>query len=141
MAGLFSYYFERISKICFRTNKRVFCSYILTLAADLSEKFPFIVEDFDAVGPVVRDEDFLAVVHDHSVGELQVFGAPKLAENCAHLVEDDDAHDLALYHDNEALGVYADAAGMLEDVSTELTDELTVLIVDLNLKIETSLVT
>ena len=52
----------------------------------------------------------------------------------AHLVEDDDAHDLALDDDDAALVVDADAARVLQDVRTELAHELTVLVVDLDLK-------
>ena len=51
-----------------------------------------------------------------------------------YLVEDDDAHDLALDDDDAALVVDADAARVLQDVRPELAHELTVLVVDLDLK-------
>ena len=51
-----------------------------------------------------------------------------------YLIEDDDAHDLALHDDDAALVVDADAARVLQDVRTELAHELTVLVVDLDLK-------
>ena len=51
-----------------------------------------------------------------------------------YLIEDDDAHDLALDDDDAALVVDADAARVLQDVRTELAHELTVLVVDLDLK-------
>ena len=52
----------------------------------------------------------------------------------SYLIEDDDAHDLALDDDDAALVVDADAARVLQDVRTELAHELTVLVVDLDLK-------
>ncbi len=51
-----------------------------------------------------------------------------------YLIEDDDSHDLALDDDDPALVVDADSARMLQDVRAEFTDELAVLVVDLNLK-------
>ena len=51
-----------------------------------------------------------------------------------YLVEDDDAHDLALDDDDAALVVDADAARVLQDVGTELAHELAVLVVYLHLK-------
>ena len=51
-----------------------------------------------------------------------------------YLIEDDDAHDLALDDDDAALVVDADAARVLQDVRPELAHELTVLVVDLDLK-------
>ena len=43
-----------------------------TFAADLSEEVAFVVEDLDAVGSVVADENFLLVIHGHTVGELEM---------------------------------------------------------------------
>ena len=54
----------------------------------------------------------------------------------AHLVEDDDAHDLALDDDDAALVVDADAARVLQDVGAELAHELAVLVVYLHLRKE-----
>ena len=82
---------------------------MLTFAADLPQVLSLVVEDLDAVSPIVRYEDFLSVVDDDPVGELQVLGAPELVEDVAHLVEDDDAHHLALNHDDAALVVHAHA--------------------------------
>ena len=106
---------------------------VLTFAADLAEEVALIIEHLDAVGSVVADEDFLAVVDNHAVGELKVLGTAKLVEHIAELVKDDDAHHLALHHDDPALVVDADAAGVLQDVGAELADELAVLVVDLDL--------
>ena len=50
-----------------------------------------------------------------------------------YLIEDDDAHDLALDDDDAALVVDADAARVLQDVGAELAHELPVLVVDLHL--------
>ncbi len=50
------------------------------------------------------------------------------------LVKDDDPHNLALDDDDPALVVDADSARMLQNVGAEFPDELSVLIVDLNLK-------
>jgi len=104
-----------------------------TFAADLAEEVALIIEHLDAVGSVVADEDFLAVIDNHAVGELKVLGTAKLVEHIAELVEDDDAHHLALHHDDPALVVDADAAGVLQDVGAELANELAVLVVDLDL--------
>jgi len=49
------------------------------------------------------------------------------------LIEDDDPHDLALDDDDPALVVDADAARVLKDVGTELSHELPVLVVQLDL--------
>ena len=82
---------------------------ISTFPADLPKEIALVVEDLDAVGAVVTDEDLLPVVDDDPVGELQVLGAPELVEDVAYLVEDDDAHHLALNHDDAALVVHAHA--------------------------------
>ena len=50
-----------------------------------------------------------------------------------NLVKDDDPHDLALDDDDPALDVDADAARMLQNVGSELADELPVLVVQLDL--------
>ena len=46
------------------------------------------------MGAVVADEDFLLVVDDDAVRELEMFGAAKLIEDVSHLIEDDHAHHL-----------------------------------------------
>jgi len=103
------------------------------LAADLPQILALVVEHLDAVCPVVRNEYLLFVVDHHAVGELQVLGAPELDQHVAGLVEDDDAHHFALDHHDAALVVDGDAAGMLQYVGAELADELSVLVVDLDL--------
>ena len=65
-----------------------------TFTADLSEEVAFVVEDLDAVGAVVTDEDLLPVVDDDPVGELEVLRAAELVEHVAQLVEDDHPHHL-----------------------------------------------
>ena len=67
-----------------------------TFAADLPEEVAFVVEDLDAVGSVVADEDLLPVVDDHPVGELQVLRAAELVQHVAKLVEDDHPHYLGI---------------------------------------------
>ena len=67
-----------------------------TFAADLPEEVAFVVEDLDAVGSVVADEDLLPVVDDHPVGELQVLRAAELVQHVAKLVEDDHPHHLGI---------------------------------------------
>lgn len=47
-------------------------------AANLSQEISLVVENFDAVRPVVANEDLLSVVDDDTIRELQVFGAAKL---------------------------------------------------------------
>lgn len=103
------------------------------LAADLPQILALVVEHLDAVCPVVRNEYLLFVVDHHAVGELQVLGAPELNQHVAGLVEDDDAHHFALDHHDAALVVDGDAAGVLQYISAELTYELSVLVVDLDL--------
>ena len=109
------------------------------LAADLSGVDALVVEDLDAVRPVVADEDFLLVVDDHAVRELQVLGATELVQHVAQLVEDDHAHDFTLDDDDAALAVNRDAARVLQDVRTELAHKLSVLVVDLHLMSRASL--
>ncbi len=53
-----------------------------------------------------------------------------------YLVKDDDPHDLALDDDDPALVVDADAAGVLQYIGAELANELAVLVVNLDLKIQ-----
>ena len=106
----------------------------LTFTANLAEVDAFIVEDLDAMGPVVRDEDLLAVVDHDAVGELQVLGAPELVQDVAGLVEDDNAHHFALHHDDPALVVHGHPAGVLQNVGTKFADELAVLVINLDLK-------
>lgn len=48
------------------------------LAADLPQEHALVVEDFDAVGAVVADEDLFLVVDHHSVGKLQMLAAAEL---------------------------------------------------------------
>ena len=100
----------------------------------MPQVLPLVVEDFDAVCPIVGYEDLLAVVDHNPVGELEVFGAAKLVQDLAQLVEDDDAHHLALHHDDPAVVVHAHAARMLKDVGAELAHKLAVLVVDLDLQ-------
>lgn len=104
-----------------------------TFASDLPQIISFVVKDLDAVGTVVRNEDFLPVVNDNSVGELKMLGATELVEDVAVLIEDDHSHHLALYNDDPALVVDCDASGVLQNVGPELANKLTVLVVDLNL--------
>ena len=67
---------------------------------------------------------------------MKVLGAPELLEKISVLVEDDDSHDLALHYDDPAHSVHADAARVLQDVGSKLTDELAILRVDLHLEIK-----
>ena len=83
---------------------------------------------------VVRNENLLAVVDHHAVGELQVLGAAKLVQDVAGLVEDDHAHHLALDDDDAAFVVDGDSPRVLKDIGTEFSYKLTVLVVDLDLK-------
>lgn len=62
-----------------------------------------------------------------------MLGASELLQNVAHLIEDEHTHHLALDHDDAAFVVDGDATRMLQDVRAELANELTVLIVDLDL--------
>ena len=64
--------------------------------------------------------------------------ATELVEDVPHHVEDDDPHDLALDDDDAAAVVRGDSAGMLQDVGSELPDELSVLgeYLDLQCEIE-----
>jgi len=100
---------------------------------DLSEEVPIVVEDFDAVGSVVTDENLLSIIDHHAIGEMKVLRAAKLLEKISVLVEDNDPHDLALHHDDTPLVVDAHAPGMLQDVGSKLPDKLAVLGVDLDL--------
>ena len=68
--------------------------FVSTFAANLPKEIALVVEDLDAVGAVVTDEDLLPVVDDHPVGELEVLRAAKLVEHVAQLVEDDHPHHL-----------------------------------------------
>ena len=81
------------------------------LASDLSQEDALVVEDLDAVGSVITDEDFLFVVHHNAVGELEVLGAAELLEDVAHVVKDDDAHHFALHNDDPTLVINGDATG------------------------------
>merc|ERR1719278_591780 len=111
-------------------SNRVVC---YPFTADLSEEVAFVVEDLDAVGSVVADEDLLPVVDDHPVGELQVLRAAELVQYVAKLVEDDHPHHLALDHDDPSFVVNANSARMLKDVRAKLSHKLPVLVVDLDL--------
>ena len=62
-----------------------------------------------------------------------MFGAPELGNDVSNLIEDDDPHHLALHDNDHALLIDTDTARMLKDVGTKLTDELAILVVDLNL--------
>ena len=104
-----------------------------SLASDLAKEHSFVAEYLDAVSTVVRDEDLLLVVDDHSVGELEVLRASELVQNVAHLIEDYDAHHLALDNDDTTLAVDCDPARVLQHVSSKLAGELAVLVVDLDL--------
>ena len=50
----------------------------LTFSSDLPQVLSLVVENFDAVCSVVRDENLLTVVDHHPVGKLEVFGATEL---------------------------------------------------------------
>lgn len=106
----------------------------LTFPADLSQVLALVVEYFDAVCPIVGYEYLLAVVDDDPVGELEVLGAAKLVQDLAQLIEDDDAHHLALDHDDATVAVHAHAARVLQDVGSELAHKLPVLVVNLDLQ-------
>ena len=108
----------------------------LTFSTNLAEVNALVVEHLDAVRPVVRDEDFLSVVDHHSIGKLQVLGAAELVEDVTGLIEDDDAHDFALDHDDPALVVHRHPAWMLQNVGTEFPHKLPVLVVNLDLQRE-----
>ena len=104
------------------------------LAANLAHVLAVVVEDLDAVGAVVAHVDLLALVGAAAaVGKLEVLGAVELVQHVAHEVEHDHAHDLALDHDDAAGRVDAQAARMLQYVGAELAQELTVLVVHLDL--------
>jgi len=42
-------------------------------ASDLAQEVALVIEDLDAVGPVVGDENLLPVVDDDTVGKLEMF--------------------------------------------------------------------
>ncbi|RNA37422.1 hypothetical protein BpHYR1_015819 [Brachionus plicatilis] len=99
------------------------------LAAYLTQKVSLVVEDLDAVGPVVADEYFVAIVRAAAaVRKLQVLGTIELVEHGARQIEDDHAHHLALDHNDSVLGVDADAARMLQYVGAKLAYKLSVLV-------------
>ena len=104
-----------------------------SLSSNLTDVVPLVVKDLDTVGPVVADEDLHVIVDYDTVGELEEPGAAELVEDVANHVEDDDPHDLALHHNDPATVVCGHAAGMLENVGPELSDELSILCEDLNL--------
>lgn len=62
-----------------------------------------------------------------------MLGATELLQNIAHLVENDYAHNFAFDHHNASLVVDGDATRVLQDVGTEFSHELTVLVVYLYL--------
>lgn len=100
----------------------------------MPEVDPFVIKHLNAMSSVVRNENLLAVVDHHAVGELQVLGAAKLVQDVAGLVEDDHAHHLALHDDDAALVVDGDSSRMLKDIGTEFAHKLTVLVVNLDLE-------
>ena len=102
------------------------------LSTNLADVITLVVEDLDTVCLVVADED-LHVVHTNSIRELKVLAGEPTQDGADH-VEDDHPHHLALHHHDRSPGVDSDASGMLQDVGTKLTDELTKLREDLNLK-------
>jgi hypothetical protein len=104
-----------------------------SLATNLTQIVAFIAEHLNAMSTIVADEDFVLVVRAHPVGEFQIARAAELLEDIAERVEDDHAHDLALNNNNTALMVDTHATGVLQNVRTEFTKELSVLVVDLNL--------
>jgi len=104
------------------------------LAAYLTHVLALVVEDLDAVRPIVADKYLLAVIRAAAaVRKLQVLRAVELLQHIAHQIEDQHAHHLALNHNDTALGVHADTARMLQDVSAELAQEVAVLVVNLDL--------
>lgn len=102
-------------------------------ASNLAQEFTGVVENFDTVSSVVRNEDFVFVVRANAVREFEMFGALDSSLDIAVRVKDNDAHDLALNHNDSALIVNTNSTRMLEDVSAEFAQELAILIVDLNL--------
>lgn len=110
-----------------------------SLSSDLSQEHSFVREDFDTMSPVVRDEDLLLVIHDDSVGELEVFRTTKLLQNISQVVEDQDSHDFAFHDNDSSFVVDCDSSWMLQDVGSKLTNKLSVLIVDLDLMSRRSL--
>jgi len=104
-----------------------------SFSTNLTEVISLVVEHLDTVGPVVADVDLHAVVHNNSIGELEVAGTAELVEDVPEHVKDDHPHDLALHHNDAAVVVSGDSPGMLEYVSSELPDELAVFGEDLDL--------
>jgi hypothetical protein len=105
-----------------------------SLSSDLPKVVSLIVEHLDAVRPVVADVDLHAVVHNNTIGELQVAGTTELVKNIPEHVEDDDPHDLALHNNDAAMIVSGDSTRMLENVGSKLPDELSILGEDLDLQ-------
>ena len=66
-------------------------------------KTKYLSRYLDAVGAVVADEDFLLVIHDDAIRELEMFGAAKLIEDVSHLIEDDHPHHLDNNNNNKYL--------------------------------------
>lgn len=64
----------------------------------MSKKVPLIVKHLDTMSSIITDEDLLAIIHDNTVGELQVFAAAKLVKDIAHLIKNNNTHDLQNYH-------------------------------------------
>lgn len=86
--------------MCYVGNSADFPGIIMvfTFASNLSEEVSFVVKHFNAVSPVVTDEDLLAIIDNNSIGELQMFGAAKLVQNIAHLIKNNHTHHLKNYH-------------------------------------------
>lgn len=85
------------------------------------------------MGPIVANEDLLFVVNDNAIRKFEMLGTAELLEYVARLIEYDNAHDLALDDDDAPFRVDGNAARMLQYVSTEFSNELSVLIVNLYL--------
>ena len=71
-----------------------------SLTTNLPKIISLIVEHFDAVSAIVRDENLHLIVNHNTVGKLQVPRAGELVEHVADHVEDDNSHHLALDNHN-----------------------------------------
>ena len=108
---------------------------LITFSTNLPEVDSFIIKDFNTVCSVVRDEDFLSIIDDDAIGELQVLGASKLVHDIASLIKNDHTHNFTFNYDDPPFVIDGHSARMLQNIGTKFANKLTVLVVNLNLKL------
>merc|ERR1719481_1641468 len=99
----------------------------------LPQVISLVVENLNAMGPVVTDKNLHLIVDNYPIGKLEISRAAELVEDITHHVKNDNPHDFTFDNNYPPPAVSSNPSGMLKNVGPKLPYEVAELVKDLNL--------